>query len=147
MGIAVDILPRLTAEVDLAWTGWNSFDGVALEVDQVPELDHVLLGRFSDSISWRGGIQYTSVHGRQYRAGIAFDEAAQPGEQVSPVLPDSDRIGLTVGFGFKLMDLSLMYLKFEDRGVWPNGVGPEGKYSTHAFVGGITIGYSSRLRR
>jgi long-chain fatty acid transport protein len=146
-GLAVDIFPRLTAEIDLDWTGWSSFDGMQLEAPQAPELNQELLGRFSDSLSWRVGIQYTSVRGRQYRAGFAFDQAAQPGGQVGPVLADGDRIGLTLGFGFRLMDLSLMYLKFDESRVGPDGVGPEGKYATHAWLAGITIGYSSLLRR
>ncbi len=55
----------------------------------------------------------------EWRFGYVYDETPQPEEVVSPLLPDANRNGFTVGYGSTgpglKWDVALMYLMFDER--------------------------------
>ena len=46
------------------------------------------------------GLRWTPSPTSQWRFGYVFDETPQPEEAVSPLLPDADRNGITIGYGY-----------------------------------------------
>jgi long-chain fatty acid transport protein len=80
------------------------------------------------------------------RLGAVYDVNPQPTEFVSPLLPDSDRIGVTMGTGWHSgpfrADWSLMVLHFKDRDTQgQNAEGFNGIYQTDAVLWSINLGY------
>jgi long-chain fatty acid transport protein len=140
-GVAFRPRPRLVLEVDVAWTGWSTFRGMTIAVPQAPELSMRVMDGFSDSVGWRGGFQYTTLTGFQYRGGVVVDDSPQPDRDLSPLLADADRVGFAIGFGYRLVDLSLMYIVFEDRHTVDSRFGVDGTYTYDAWLLGATFGF------
>jgi long-chain fatty acid transport protein len=159
-GVALGLTDRLLIEADVNWTGWSTFDAVpitfvdpftggtgsGLPDQEIPE-------HWDDAMNYRVGLRWGGDAG-QWRLGYVFDESPQPEESVSPLLPDADRHGITVGFGRDAgrlpWDLAFMYLKFDERErdisfrppVVPVEEGPFfGTYNTTAYLLGVTIGW------
>ena len=96
-------------------------------------------------------MRWNAPSGAQWRAGYVYDETPQPEETVSPLLPDANRNGFTVGYGQSFgkasFDLALMYLTFEDRTrakTLPQESRSQdffGTYSNQAWLLGLTVGF------
>jgi long-chain fatty acid transport protein len=147
LGLAFALSPNLLLETDVNWTGWSSFDQVDIDFtgNQLP--DARILERWDDVYNYRAGLRWTLSQRTQLRFGYVFDETPQPEEAVSPLLPDADRNGFTIGWGHSGdwdVDLGLMYLIFEERDRFRSF--PEeasdffGSYNTTAVLFGVTIG-------
>jgi long-chain fatty acid transport protein len=87
--------------------------------------------------------------GLQWRAGVVFDETPQPEEAVSPLLPDADRWGFTLGYGHQGrvdFDVAVMYLIFDER-TRATSFADEpastffGTYNQEAVLVGLTLGF------
>ena len=69
----------------------------------------------------------------------------QPEQHVSPLLPDADRSGYTIGYGHQFaktsLDLALMYLPFDEREVDFSASRYYGTYQTTAWLLGVTFGF------
>ena len=82
----------------------------------------------------------------EVRLGVLYDENPQPVEAVSPLLPDSDRIGATFGFGWThgplYADFAGFILHFKDRSTQGrNPEGWDGTYQTDATLWSVNLGY------
>ena len=83
----------------------------------------------------------------QIRFGYVYDQTPQPEEGVSPLLPDADRNGFTIGYGHTQgfrYDIGLMYLDFKKRTI--NKARPSegpffGTYQTQAVLLGLTANF------
>ncbi|HUP42683.1 MAG TPA: outer membrane protein transport protein, partial [Thermoanaerobaculia bacterium] len=103
--------------------------------------------------AYRAGLAWTRSPRSQWRFGYVYDETPQPEEAVGPLLPDADRNGITVGYGYRGrwdFDVALMYLEFDERTrektfATPPGAPPEpvfhGTYETTGFLLGLTLGH------
>ncbi len=147
LGLAFALSPNLLLETDVNWTGWSTFDEVDIDFtgNQLP--DATILERWDDAYNYRAGLRWTLASGNQLRFGYVYDETPQPEEAVSPLLPDADRNGVTIGWGHSGnwdVDLALMYLLFQERERFRSF--PEeandffGSYNTTAVLFGVTIG-------
>jgi long-chain fatty acid transport protein len=147
LGLAFALSPNLLLETDANWTSWSSFDEVDIDFtgNQLP--DATILERWEDVYNYRAGLRWTLSSQNQLLLGYVFDETPQPEEAVSPLLPDADRNGVTVGWshdGNWNVDASLMYLLFRERerhvsfDEEPNTF--FGSYRTTAVLFGLTIG-------
>lgn len=152
VGVAMAITQNTVVEVDVNWTGWSSFN--TLNIDFTGnELDDVSrLEGWDDAYNYRLGVRWNAPSGAQWRAGYVYDQSPQPEEAVSPLLPDADRNGITLGYGKqvgakKSFDVALMYLTFEDRTRAKNfaSEGPAstffGTYQNQAWLLGFTFGF------
>jgi long-chain fatty acid transport protein len=152
LGLAFAITPNLLVETDFNWTGWSSFDvvpitftgtttggsGNSLPDAEIPE-------HWDDANNYRLGVRWTRSPTSQWRFGYVFDESPQPEEAVSPLLPDADRDGFTVGYGRTgrwSYDFALMYLLFDERTrerSFPGEGDFFGTYNTKAVLTAVTI--------
>jgi long-chain fatty acid transport protein len=68
---------------------------------------------------------------------------------VEPLLPDANRNGYNIGFGYKItdnvsLDFSYLFIKFDDREVTNSvpEIGLNGVYTSYVDLFGINIGYT-----
>jgi long-chain fatty acid transport protein len=149
LGLAFGITPNLLVETDFNWTGWSSFDELTIDFTDRNQFDSTIPQQWEDANNYRIGLRWTVSPASQLRFGYVFDETPQPEEAVSPLLPDADRNGFTIGYGWTgglKLDLAVMYLPFEERtrerSFIINGR-PEnpflGTYNTTAWLFGTTV--------
>lgn len=153
LGLAFGLTPNLLLETDVQWTGWSSFEELDLRFPRNPQFSRVLPERYEDSYAYRAGLAWTTSPRSRWRVGYVFDETPQPEEAVGPLLPDADRNGVTLGYGYRggwEFDVALMYLEFDDRtrdetfpSTPPGDPEPvfHGTYETTGFLLGLTLGF------
>jgi long-chain fatty acid transport protein len=150
LGLAFALSPNLLLETDVNWTGWSSFDEVPITFtggagNRLP--NQVLPEEWDDVYNYRAGLRWTASPTAQWRFGYVFDETPQPEEAVSPLLPDADRNGFTLGYGHSGgigWDIALMYLDFKERSRHRSfqGEGPFfGTYNNRAVLLGFTLNF------
>lgn len=150
LGLLFALSPNVRLETDVNWTGWSSFDVLVIDFteDQLPDARRPQ--EFDDVFNYRAGLSWDTPSGNQWRFGYVFDESPQPEEAVSPLLPDADRNGFTVGYGWQgnsaSFDVAVMYLDFDERERFANFEGEEeetffGTYQNKAVLVGMTVGF------
>ena len=81
------------------------------------------------------------------RAGAYYDETPQPAKAMSPLLSDTDRIGLTGGFGWNAgpfrLDGYALVLLFQNRSTDGQSLYHlDGAYKPRAFSAGLGVGFA-----
>jgi long-chain fatty acid transport protein len=159
VGISFNLTERFLLSADAHYVLWNRFDKYVVEFTEqdrgVPIEPLEIEENFKDAWTLRAGIQYSFSAQFALRAGVLYDYTPQPIETMDPLLPDANRLALTIGFGYKLgksvvLDLAYQYEMFEDRTA-PNRYiedyqfGPlnlgEGAYKTHADLLGVSLSF------
>ncbi len=144
-GVAIALSPRTMLEVDANWTGWSSFDRVLIDFTNDDLDDELLPQEWDDTNHYRVGIRWTVSDRNEWRLGYVYDETPQPDTGVGPLLPDSDRNGITIGLGHRggkvYWDLAVMYLPFDDRSTSTNRDGFDGSYEITAWLVGFSLGW------
>jgi long-chain fatty acid transport protein len=149
LGLAFALSPNLLLETDVNWTGWSSFEQVPIDftggaTNSLP--DQRLTEQWDDVFNYRAGLRWTLASGNQVRFGYVYDETPQPEEGISPLLPDANRNGITLGYGMRHIDLAVMYLVFDERSRNRNFPREEasqffGTYNTRALLVGATLNF------
>jgi long-chain fatty acid transport protein len=115
---------------------------VVIVFPENPTLTTTLPENWDDVYNYRAGFRWSVSPAHQWRVGYVYDETPQPDETVSPLLPDNDRNGFTVGFGYRgakhAFDVALMYLDFGERTTTTNVNNFNGSYETAAYLLGLT---------
>jgi len=132
-------------EADYVKMGWSSFKELPITLPDYPQLSSVREENYTDSSTYRLGIEYKHSDNIWWQFGALYDKTPVPVESVSPLLPDADRKGLSIGATIALsaktqLEIGYLYLKFSDRsteGVNPEGY--EGTYKTSANILGFTL--------
>jgi len=149
-GVAVALGPASLVELDVNWTGWSSFDRLPIDFPGGELPSQVLTEEYDDTNHYRLGFRWDSRPGRQWRFGVVWDETPQPEGAVNPLLPDADRLGFTLGYGYEgakwSYDFAVMYLDFDERTRDENFPGEDddtffGSYQNQALLVGLTLGY------
>ena len=148
LGVAWDPMPDWTWEVSGHWTQWSAFDELKLEFPTDPTLDATITENYDDQFQVRLGAEHR-LDNWCYRFGYYYDEAAAPSESVTPLLPDANRHGATLGLGFKmgadkrwsldLYDLALFLEKRSTEGVERDGY--DGTYKAFVNAAGVNVAY------
>jgi long-chain fatty acid transport protein len=150
VGVAYKVMPSLTLELDGNWFGWSRFNQVQIDFPGAQLPNETVIERWKDSYAVRAGLEYRSSPSWKWRLGYVYDQSPQPSETVNPLLPDSNRNGITVGAGWAgtnfTADLGIMYLFFADRTrnstFSDDQLGPfNGTYQTNALLVSVTLGW------
>jgi len=146
IGFAFSPNENWDVELDVLRTGWSRFEALAVNFEQTPQTSFVREQNWEDSNSYRLGVNHNATANFDVRFGALYDENPQPIEAVSPLLPDSDRIGASIGAGWHagplLFDASLLVLHFKDRDTnGHNEEGFNGLYKTDALLWSVNVGY------
>jgi long-chain fatty acid transport protein len=136
---------RWGVEGDYVRSGWSSFKDLPITLPDYPLLSTVRAENYKDSNAYRLGIEYKATPNLWWQIGAVLDKTPVPTSSVSPLLPDAERKGASIGASIGLtpktrLDVSYFYLKFKDRptlGV--NDDNYEGTYKTTANLFGFTV--------
>jgi long-chain fatty acid transport protein len=145
VGVAYKLMDNLEVEVDYQYIGWSSYKelGFTFKADNSTSVSPK---NYEDTYILRAGAEYT-MGDLQLRLGYLYDNNPVLDKYTEPLLPDSDRNGFNVGFGYKInenltVDVSYLYLKFDKRTVTGTEVGFDGTYTSSANLFGINFGYA-----
>ncbi|HSB62324.1 MAG TPA: outer membrane protein transport protein [Vicinamibacteria bacterium] len=141
-------LERWTVAADVVWFQWSTFDRLELDFEQgtglaplVIEEDYANIWQFRVGLERRLGARWA------VRGGYHFDDTPVPTASMSPLLPDQDRHGFSVGGSWTGGRLRL------DAGAWYLHLAPrsteglsrdryDGTYDNSALTFGLSVGYS-----
>lgn len=146
IGLAYSPTENWDVEFDVMRTGWDRFKALAVNFETTPTASFVRPQNWEDSNSFRLGVNHNATENWDVRFGAVYDQNPQPVESVSPLLPDSDRIGASLGAGYHAgpltIDSSLLVLHFKDRDTnGANAEGFNGMYETDALLWSVNLGY------
>jgi len=107
-GIAYDLTKDFTVEADFQYVDWTAYDQLTLDIQQGPASPLGILQKGKTLVkNWDAG--YLIRFGGEYRldklalrAGFIYDKTPQPDAVVEPMLPDANRIEVTVGLGYEI---------------------------------------------
>jgi long-chain fatty acid transport protein len=116
VGVAWHASDAWDVELDVAYAGWSSFENLVIDVDTGTDI--VLEENWDDTFSYRVGAAWGLADAHELRFGAVYDEAPIPANTLRPSIPDADRTGATVGYGYTKdkwgVDAYLMGLWFDD---------------------------------
>jgi long-chain fatty acid transport protein len=166
-GFAAQISDFSTLTGDIQWTGWSSYDTLAVDfLDYPPQ--HPILNptgnapkqrlasarEYKNNYIFRLGLETEISKSFMLRGGILYDTNPVPDRLVEPTLPDSDRLGLNIGFGYQLteglsVDVAYMFLKFVNRTIsdsnidsgYPVAIPFNGTYKSISHLFGVNFSY------
>lgn len=146
VGLAFSPSDRVLLEFDITHMTWSRFEALAVDFDDQPNRSFVREQNWDDSSAYRLGSNIEATPNWDVRLGLVYDENPQPVEAVSPLLPDADRIGATIGAGWHhgpfIVDGALFVLHFKDRSTeGKNPEGFDGTYETDAVLWSFNLGY------
>ncbi len=105
---------------DVTWTKWSRFDKLVIDFSNPEQPTSTTPENWENSLRYSLGVNYQADTKWIYRAGIALDETPIPSaEDMTPRIPDSDRIWLSFGFGYTMsdsfgIDVGYSHLFFDD---------------------------------
>jgi long-chain fatty acid transport protein len=146
VGVAFSPTDRVDVEFDVTHMTWSRFESLDVDFVDQPARSFVRVQNWDDSSAYRLGTNIEATADWDVRLGFVYDENPQPVEAVSPLLPDSDRLGFTFGAGYHhgpwIVDGAAFVLHFKDRSTQGrNPDGFDGTYETDAVLWSINLGY------
>ena len=144
-GVAYD-WDRWTVTGDVVWFNWSTFDRLALNFPDRPQLNQTVIEDYRNSLQFRAGLERRLGDHWAVRGGYHYDQTPVPAESVSPLLPDQDRHGLAVGGSWLQkrwrLDAGLWYLFLSPRSTeGRNRDHYNGSYDNSAITFGASLGY------
>lgn len=139
---------RVDVEGDAYYTAWNSFKSLDIETPN-PATSVSLEENWKATWAYRLGVavRVDSALHHEVRVGVVRDDTPAPTEFLRPSIPDADRWGYTLGYGWQGahfgVDVYGMYIQFDDataNGSLADGVIP-GTYQTTILLVGGTFKY------
>jgi long-chain fatty acid transport protein len=137
-----------TFAADVVFFQWSTFDELALTFPTEPSLDSVIPENYENIWQIRTGVECRLEDGWAVRLGYHYDKTPVPTESVSPLLPDNNRHGLSLGGswaspgGRVRVDVGAWYLFLPKRSTEGlNRDGYNGTYDNFAFTLGASLGY------
>jgi long-chain fatty acid transport protein len=145
-GVAFSPNANWDVEFDITHMTWSNFEALSVNFETTPNASFTRVQNWEDSSAYRLGANYKATADWDVRLGALYDQNPQPTEAVSPLLPDSDRIGVTFGAGFHrgpwIVDAAAFVLHFKDRStLGGNDEGFDGTYETDAVLWSVNLGY------
>ncbi len=139
-GAAVDVTPWLTLEANAQYTEWEVFDKTVLNFSAVDgkQVPSTTIQHDSENVwAYRFGATIKASEKVNVLLGGLYDQTPQPDKAVSPLLPDANRTGISVGATFQIgekshLDVGNLFLFFHERTTSTNKDNYNGTYDTFA---------------
>jgi long-chain fatty acid transport protein len=146
-------------EFDLQVMQWSDFEELSVDVKKTTEFfgnevvgDIYQYENWDNTYSYRFGTSYGfgTNEAHEIRAGAYYETSAIPTETLRPSIPDSDRTGVSIGYGYKgksfFIDAYYMYIWLDDvstsRSEFENDNSVMwGTYSSELSLLGVTGGF------
>ena len=152
-GAAFEPTPAWTVEADFLLYEWSVFKDLPMIFDVSTNRNTTRIEDYKDSWQIRTGAEHRRGN-LAYRLGYYFDRSPAPERAVSPLLPDADRHGVSVGLGLALgtdqrwsLDVFELGLFVNRRYGYSTSTGESvidsyhGDYRTYVNMVGIGLGY------
>jgi len=96
-GIGLCVSEKLLFSADFQYVGWSSYDKLAVDFKD-PAFEDLSEPRlYEDTYIIRFGAQYEVTEDLSLLGGVYYDKQPVEPKNLSPSLPDSDRLGLSIG--------------------------------------------------
>ena len=148
LGVATTVIPNWDLEFDVVHTTWSRFKQLKVDFLTTPAAGFTRVQNWDDSNSYRFGANRMVNPNWDVRFGLLYDRTPQPTENVSPLLPDSDREGVSFGVGWHrgpwIIDATEFALHFKKRGTMGLSSADNnfnGTYHTDANLISLNLGY------
>jgi long-chain fatty acid transport protein len=141
-GVSYDLSPSLTLNVDGNYTWWDVLEQIPLNIEGVPP--KIIPEHWKNTWTIRAGLGWQASKTVWLGGGYVYDQTPQPDAAVSPLLPDANRVGGSIGAGFQLskmfrIEVSTLFLWFKERTTTTNESNFNGTYKVFAILPGINI--------
>ena len=110
-GVSVQASEKLLLLADYQLTGWSAFDEIPLQFDRLG--DQAREENYDNTHAVRLGAEYEVLDQLTARVGYLHNTAAAPDEVVTPLLPESNRNQLTVGFGWRPIERAELTVSYQ----------------------------------
>lgn len=137
-----------TVEVDVNFVEWSLFRDLPIRFSQTPSANQTLVEDYDDSWQVRAGAEHRRPRWT-YRFGYYFDQAAAPAASVTPLLPDADRHGVSLGVSLPFgadrrwrvdaYELGLFVKRRGTENMERNGY--DGEYKSYVNLAGFGVAY------
>ncbi|WP_038047222.1 OmpP1/FadL family transporter [Thermoanaerobaculum aquaticum] len=133
---------------DAVHMGWDSFKELPITIVGYPQLSSVREENFRDAWTYRVGLERKFSDTFAVQVGYLRDRTPMPTHIVSPLLPDADRNGYSIGFSWQVnpkmrVDGSFLHLPFDNRSTQGQSIDNfNGTYRTRAELFGMSVVYS-----
>jgi long-chain fatty acid transport protein len=146
VGLAYKASPNLEVEADYQYIGWSSYKQLEINFKNDPTKNVVSPKNYENTYMIRVGGEYT-MDALKIRAGYLYDHSPVTAAYVEPLLPDANRNGMNIGFGYQFTkeisaDVSYMFLKFDQRKAENTNIVFDGTYNSNANLIGVNVGYT-----
>lgn len=154
-GVSYKALCNLNLSADFQYIGWSSYDYLRASY---PDGSSIIDSKrdYENTYIARLGAEYTVNDQIALQGGLLYDNNPVPDEYLDASLADSDRLGFSAGFTYKLtkcldVSASYLFLRFNERTVdnslvdysGGDGLTPfNGTYNSVASLFGFSISYS-----
>jgi long-chain fatty acid transport protein len=122
---------------DAEYTAWSSFQSFAVDFESVGTPDVNQARDWANSLTGRVGAE-RDFGLNTVRAGVMVDGAASPANTLSPSLPDSTRVGASLGYGRTFggvqLDLAYQFVLCVPRGSTGEALPANNSASAHLFA-------------
>jgi long-chain fatty acid transport protein len=162
VGAAYEFMPELTVEADIQYVGWSAYKELSVNIPNGPlfpfppppasygsiplqKAGTPAIKKWNDAMMLRGGVEYKYDSEVTFRGGLILDLSPQPPSKTEPMLPDGDRVDISLGGSYKInenlsFDAAYMLVLFLERDA-KNSVLP-GKYTSNAHILSVNFGYT-----
>ncbi len=108
-GVSVfhQLTEKLAIMADITWTQWSSFDELTINFEGTGIADSsstTTTENWDDTWRYSVGATYQATEDLLLRIGTAYDETPISDEYRTPRIPGEDRIWLSFGAGYKILD-------------------------------------------
>ncbi|MCC6751360.1 MAG: outer membrane protein transport protein [Deltaproteobacteria bacterium] len=144
-GAAAFILPKkLTIGFGVDVTTWSSYEELAINFTEHPELSSAEAKHWRNTVAVRLGGEYRVLPQLPLRLGLVYDQSPAPKSTVGPELPDADRYEVALGAGYRVagltIDLAYLFLLTGDQKT-ADTAPLVGTYRATAHVLALSLGY------
>jgi long-chain fatty acid transport protein len=145
------VTPAWALLADITWTHWARFDELVFRFDNPKQPPIVQPEGWQDSFRYSLGVRYTPRPRWVFRLGTAYDEGAVTTDELrTPRIPDSDRVWIAAGVGYRPFERVVMHLSYAHLFALEQGIdNPDpvtghilrGRYTGGADIVGIQLTY------
>jgi long-chain fatty acid transport protein len=153
VGLAYDVMPQFKLSADFEYVGWSSYDTLAATFAN-PSWNFASPRLYDNSYIIRLGGVYKLSDAFEVEAGIYYDKDPVKPEYVNPSLPDANRLGFSIGAGYKVsnnfeINAAYLFIRSSELTVvnskeyYTQGNSPfNGTYNSYANLASISLSFS-----
>lgn len=149
--LSISVTDKITELIYLTYefnlTSWSAVDSLVFDFEN-NKLDKRIGREYEDAMSFKVGAEYLFKENITIRAGVYYDETPVRDDHLSPIYPDGNELGFSLGGTYKLnekidIDAALLYGNQGKRKSIDNQTQFDGTFKTvrYSFSAGLTYAF------